>query len=51
MGKKNKLSKLEKEELKKLVAVMRGSSKRKTTDEDIHKAGEKVFLELEKKFK
>ena len=46
MGKNNKLSKLEKEELKKLVAVMRGSSKHKTTDEDLHKVREKLAKEM-----
>ena len=48
---REKLSELEKEELLKEVAKLRGSSKRKTTDEELHKAGEKAFELLEKKFK
>jgi len=48
---RQKLTDLEKEELMKAVAKVKGSSKHKTTDEDLHKAGEKVFHLLEKKFK
>ena len=47
---REKLSDLEKEELLKEVAKLRGSSKRKTTDEQLHIAGEKAFNKLEKKF-
>ncbi len=47
---REKLSELEKEEILKNIARLRGSSKRKTTDEQLHKAGEKAFAELEKKF-
>ena len=48
---REKLSGLEKEELLRHVAKVYGSSKRKTTDKQLHKAGEKVFKDLEKKFK
>ena len=48
---RQKLTDLEKEELMKAVAKVKGSSKHKTTDEDLHKAGEKVFHLLGKKFK
>ena len=47
---REKLSDLEKEELLKKLAQLRGSSKRRTSDEDLHKAGEKAFDLLEKKF-
>ena len=45
---REKLSDLEKDELLKVVAKLRGSSKHKTTDEQLHKAGEKAFEMLEK---
>ena len=48
---RDKLSDLEKEELLKAVARMKGASKRKTTDEELHKAGEEAFAILEKKFR
>jgi metal-responsive CopG/Arc/MetJ family transcriptional regulator len=48
---REKLSEFEKEEMLKAVAKLRGISKRKTTDEQLHKAGEKAFELLEKKFK
>lgn len=48
---REKLSDLEKEELLKTVAKLKGISKRKTTDEQLHQAGEKAFKLLEKKFK
>lgn len=47
---REKLSELEKQELLKKITKLRGSSKRKTTDGQIHKAGEKAFEMLEKKF-
>lgn len=48
---REKLSDLEKENLLKAVATLHGPSKRKTTDEQLHEAGEKAFELLEKKFK
>lgn len=48
---REKLSELEKEEVLKNLAQLRGSSKRRTSDDDLHKAGEKAFELLEKKFK
>lgn len=48
---REKLSDLEKEELIKKVASLQGISKHKTTDKDLHKAREKVFKDLERKFK
>ena len=48
---REKLSELEKDEILKNIAKLRGSSKRKTTDEQLHKAREKVFEELSNKFK
>lgn len=48
---RNKLSDLEKDNMLKALANLRGSSKRKTTDEQLHEAGEKAFGMLEKKFK
>lgn len=48
---REKLSDLEKEELLKAVANLRGSSKRKTTDEQLHAAREKAFELIEKKVK
>jgi len=47
---REKLSELEKAELMRVVAKIRGSSKRKTTDEDLHKARERAFEKIEKKF-
>jgi metal-responsive CopG/Arc/MetJ family transcriptional regulator len=41
----------EKEEMRRQIARLAGSSKRKTTDEDLHKAGEIAFERLEKKFR
>jgi metal-responsive CopG/Arc/MetJ family transcriptional regulator len=46
---RTKLSELEKAEMLKAVERLHGSSKRKTTDEDLHRAGEKAFKKLEKK--
>ena len=48
---REKLSELEKEELLKEVAKLRGSSKRKTTNREIHEAGEKAFEVIERKLK
>jgi len=48
---REKIKQLEKEELLQRVDKLFGSSKRKTTDEQLHAAGEKAFEELEKKFK
>ena len=48
---RDKLSELEKEELIKKLRQLRGSSKHKTTDKELHRAGEKAFEELEKRFK
>ncbi|MEW6408322.1 MAG: ribbon-helix-helix domain-containing protein [Patescibacteria group bacterium] len=48
---REKLSDLEKDELLRQVAKLRGLSKRKTTDEELHKAGEKAFEMIEKKLK
>ena len=48
---REKRSELEKKELLKNLAHLRGFSKRKTSDEDVHRAGEKAFNLLEKKFK
>ena len=47
---REKLSELEKEEVLKNLAQLKGSSKRKTTDEQLHIAREKVFEKLKKKF-
>ena len=48
---REKLSELEKEEVLKNLAQLKGSSKRRTSDDELHKAGEKAFELLEKKFK
>jgi len=47
---RNKIKELEKNELILKVRKLYGASKRKTTDEQLHKAGEKAFRELEKEF-
>jgi len=47
---RQKLSELEKEEMLRVIAKMRGISKKKTTDEDLHKAREKAFEKIDKKF-
>ncbi len=44
---RDKIKELEREEL---IMKTYGASKRKTTDEQIHIAGEKAFKELERKF-
>ena len=45
---RDKIRDLEKEELLLKAKNLYGASKRKTTDEQLHKAGEKAFAELEK---
>jgi len=46
-----RLSDLEKEEMIRKVAKLRGISKRRTTDEELHRVREEVVRELENKFK
>ena len=48
---REKLSDLEKEHIMKEIGRLHGISKRRTTDEQIHIAGEKVFNMLENSFK
>ena len=48
---REKLSDLEKEDILKEFVLLRGSSKRKTTDAQLHGAREKAFEILEKKFR
>ncbi len=48
---RDKIHDLEKEELLLRAKALYGASKRKTTDEEIHKAGEKAFKELEEELK
>jgi metal-responsive CopG/Arc/MetJ family transcriptional regulator len=48
---REKLSDLEKDEILRSLAKLRGSSSRKTTDKQLHDAREKAFEQLEKKFK
>ena len=48
---REKLSDLEKEEVLKSIAKIRGSSKRKTTDKQLHNAREMLISEYEKRFK
>ena len=47
---REKLSDLEKERLLKELTKIKGFSKHKTTDEQLHKIGDKAFEILEKKF-
>ena len=47
---RDKIKQLEKEEALLKVRKMYGASKRKTTDEDLKKAKERAFNDLEKKF-
>jgi len=47
---REKLSELEKEWVLKNLAQLKGSSKRKTTDAELHTARDKAFEVLEKKF-
>ena len=48
---RDKIKDLEKEELIARAESLYGASKRKTTDEELHKAGEKAFRELERELK
>lgn len=48
---RDKLKELEKEEALARVRKLYGSSKRKTTDEQLHAAREKAFREIEEGFK
>ena len=47
---RDKVRQLEKEEMLLKIRKLYGSSKRKTTDKQIHKAREKAFRELEKEY-
>jgi len=47
---RDKLKELEKQNMLKHLDRIAGVSKHKTTDNELHKAGEKAFKELEKKF-
>lgn len=47
---REKLSELEKLDLLDKLSKVYGSSKRRTTDEQLHEAGDRAFNELEKKF-
>lgn len=47
---REKIKELEREEALVRVRKLYGASKRKTTDEELHKAGEKAFEELKKEF-
>lgn len=46
---RDKIKNIQREELIKKISLIAGSSKKKTTDEELHKAGEKAFEELERK--
>ena len=48
---RDKMRELEKEEALLKVKKLYGASKRKTTDEQIHKAGEKAVKELKQEIK
>ena len=48
---REKLSELEKQDILKNLSRLKGSSKRRTSDDDLHKAGERAFELLERKFK
>ena len=48
---RDKIKDLEKEELLLRAKKLYGASKRKTTDKEFHKAGEKAFRELERELK
>jgi len=47
---REKIKELEKEEALTRVRKLYGASKRKTTDEELHKAGEKAIKEIEEEF-
>ena len=48
---REKLSEFEKEEMLKAVTKLRGSSRHKTTDEQLHRVRENLIEKYEKKFK
>lgn len=48
---REKLSEFEKEEMLKAVAKLRGSSRHKTTDEQLHRVRENLIEKYEKKFR
>lgn len=48
---RSKLSELEKKEILADVKRFYGASKKRTTDEELHEAGEKAFAELERRFR
>lgn len=48
---RDKIHDLEKEEALLRAKAFYGASKRKTTDEELHKAGERAFKELEKELR
>ncbi len=48
---REKLSELETEKMLRHIEKTAGSSKRKTTDEALHRAGEKVMQQLAKRFR
>ncbi len=48
---REKIKDLEKEEALIRLGRLYGASKKKTTEEELHKAGEKAFEELEKEIK
>lgn len=48
---REKLSDLEKEDILKELVHLKGSSKHKTTNEQLHKAREKAIEQLEEKFR
>lgn len=47
---RERIKELEKQEALARVRKLYGASKRKTTDEELHKAGERAVEELEKEF-
>ena len=47
---REKLSELEKEEILRNLSQLKGSSKRKTSDAELHAARDKAFKMFEKKF-
>ena len=48
---RNRMKELEREELQKQIARFAGSSKRKTSDEELHKVRERLEKLYDKKFK
>ena len=47
---RGKIEELEKKERLEKIMALAGSSKRKTTDKQLHEAGERAFALLDKKF-